>query len=81
MNLVDELDDFDGGSDYDYDGEGDGTGNEDLSADDKEQLQEGTAKVRSILGSEISITDKEIQDSLWHYYYDVEKTIAYLLSK
>jgi len=45
-----------------------------------EQLREGTAKVRSVLGSEESITDKDIQDSLWHYYYDTEKTINYLLS-
>ena len=38
-----------------------------------------TAKVRSILG-DFPVTDKEIQDSLWHYYYDVEKTVAYILS-
>ena len=25
--------------------------------------------------------DKEIQESLWHYYYDVEKSVAYLVSK
>ena len=45
-----------------------------------EQLRKGTAKVRNVLGSEDSITDKDIQDSLWHYYYDVEKTVNYLLS-
>ena len=45
-----------------------------------EQLQEGTAKVRSILGDGVPVTDREIQDSLWHYYYDVEKTVMYLLS-
>jgi elongation factor 1 alpha-like protein len=33
------------------------------------------------LDSNISVTDKEIQDSLWHYFYDVEKTVAYLISK
>ena len=51
-----------------------------LSSEDKEQMQDGTAKVRSILGSELNVTDKDIQDSLWHYYYDVEKTVTYLLS-
>jgi elongation factor 1 alpha-like protein len=24
------------------------------------------------------ITDKQIQEALWHYYYDVDKSIAYL---
>ena len=41
----------------------------------------GTAKVRSVLGREVLFTDREIQESLWHYYYDVEKTVAYLLSR
>jgi elongation factor 1 alpha-like protein len=27
------------------------------------------------------ITEKQIRDSLWHYYYDVDKTIAYLLKE
>ena len=45
-----------------------------------EQLLIGTAKVRSILGSEVAVTDREIQDSLWHYYYDVTKTVNYILS-
>ena len=43
-------------------------------------MQEGTAQVRSILGPEVAISDKDIQDSLWHYYYDIEKTVTYLLS-
>ena len=43
-------------------------------------MQEGTAQVRSILGPEVAISDKDIQDSLWHYYYDIERTVTYLLS-
>ena len=43
-------------------------------------MQEGTAQVRSVLGPEVSISDKDIQDSLWHYYYDIERTVTYLLS-
>lgn len=27
------------------------------------------------------VSDKDIEDSLWHYYYDVEKTVNYLLRK
>ena len=42
----------------------------------------GTIAVREVLPSATTnITDKEIQESLWHYYYDVEKSIAYLVSK
>jgi hypothetical protein len=26
------------------------------------------------------VTDKQIQDALWHYYYDVEKSVAYILN-
>lgn len=46
-----------------------------------EQLQEGTLKVRDALGPDIIVTDKEIQDSLWHYYYDIGKTVTWILSK
>lgn len=44
------------------------------------QLQEGTVKVRQVLGPDLKVTDEEIQESLWHYYYDVEKTVNYILS-
>lgn len=45
-----------------------------------EQLREGSAKVRATLGAGVPVTDREIDESLWHYYYDVEKTVNYLLS-
>ena len=44
------------------------------------QLQEGTTQVRHALGSHFPVTNREIEDSLWHYYYDVEKTVNYLIS-
>lgn len=53
---------------------------DDSSFDGVEQMREGTMKVRDALGPDIAVTDKEIQDSLWHYYYDVAKTVTYLLS-
>lgn len=61
-------DDYDDYEEYDEDDPGE---------PDPEMI-EATAKARSLLGSEF--TNKEIQDSLWHYYYDVEKTVNYLLS-
>lgn len=53
---------------------------DDVSFDRVEQMREGTLKVRDVLGPDIAVTDKEIQDSLWHYYYDIAKTVTYLLS-
>lgn len=45
-------------------------------------MQIGTIAVRAALPPAAShIIDKEIQESLWHYYYDVEKSVAYLVSK
>lgn len=44
-------------------------------------MREGTIKVRQTLGGDVpAITDKEIQEALWHYYYDVEKSVTYLLN-
>lgn len=75
LDLADELDDYDGGEDYVVAG-GD---EEEMTADDKAQMQESSLKVRQVLEQEIpTITDKDIEDSLWHYYYDVEKSITYL---
>ncbi|QSZ36261.1 hypothetical protein DSL72_007387 [Monilinia vaccinii-corymbosi] len=80
---------YGGGDDYDYDGEEDEVAGEEelseedqeeLSEEDQEQMRQGTIKVREILPADSSnITDKQIQEALWHYYYDVEKSIAYLL--
>ncbi|RPB16851.1 hypothetical protein P167DRAFT_479922 [Morchella conica CCBAS932] len=43
-----------------------------------DQLNVGLRKVREILGNEVA-TDKEIQESLWYYFFDVEKTVNYIL--
>jgi len=52
-----------------------------LTLEDKEKLQVGTVQVRNSLGQGFaSITDNEIQDTLWHYYYDAAKSINYLKS-
>ncbi len=41
----------------------------------------GTASVRSALGDVPGLTDRDIQESLYYYYCDVEKTVDYLLKK
>lgn len=46
-----------------------------------EQLQVGTIAVRAELPSESDhITDQQIRDALWHYYYDIEKSVGYLVN-
>ncbi|KAF3018497.1 Hsp70 suppressor, GTPase facilitates ribosomal subunit dissociation [Neopestalotiopsis sp. 37M] len=72
-----DLDEFDGGED-EYGGEEE----EALSAEDKEQMEAGTAEIRSILGPQASkVTTAQIQEALWHYYYDVDKSVTYLITK
>ncbi|KAL8909492.1 MAG: hypothetical protein Q9207_000172 [Kuettlingeria erythrocarpa] len=70
MDLGGELDDFDGAN---YDDDFDGL--------DESRLRGGVIEVRAVLGPSNTVSDKDIEDSLWHYYYDVEKTVNYVLRK
>ncbi|KAI9726732.1 MAG: Hsp70 suppressor, GTPase facilitates ribosomal subunit dissociation [Chrysothrix sp. TS-e1954] len=50
-----------------------------MSEEDKEQLRQGTASVRAALDTNIDdVTDKEIEEALWYYYFDVGKSVAYI---
>lgn len=69
----DLYDDFD-------DDEGEQDESETLTAEDKEQLRLGTLKVREALAG-VPASDSEIQEALWHYYYDVGKSVTYLKSQ
>jgi elongation factor 1 alpha-like protein len=51
-----------------------------MTAEDQARLRQGAGEVREALGAESPATTKEIEEALWYYYYDVEKTVAYLLS-
>lgn len=73
--VEDDYDDYDN-----YDDEYEG-GDDEVTEEDKEQLRQGTIKVRAALGPSLSIADKEVHEALWHYYYDVAKSVAYLRSK
>lgn len=68
-----DLDEFDGDAEDEDD---------ELSPEDKAQMTAATAEVEGMLGPQASkVTTQQIQESLWHYYYDVDKTAAYLVSK
>lgn len=45
------------------------------------RLENGVRQVQTILGPSVNVSGKSIEDSLWHYYYDVDKTVNYLLRK
>jgi elongation factor 1 alpha-like protein len=76
---VDYDDDaYDDDEDYDEEEEaGDG-----MSETDKEKMRVGTVQVREALGEfEAGMSDAQIQEALWHYYYDVAKSVSYLKNK
>lgn len=69
---VDDYDDD--GLDEDYGGDFEG-----MSPEDEAAMTEATAQVRKSLGKNANrISLGNIQDILWHYYYDVDKTVTYL---
>ena len=52
-----------------------------MTDEDREQMRTGTAKVRESLGPTFSsVPTKEIEESLWHYYYDFDKSVTYIKS-
>ncbi|KFA63578.1 hypothetical protein S40285_04114 [Stachybotrys chlorohalonatus IBT 40285] len=63
----------------DYDGDDFGEESDDMSPEDRASMNKGMAEVRKVLGKDASkVTAAQIQDALWHYYYDVDKSVAYL---
>jgi elongation factor 1 alpha-like protein len=77
-SLAVDDDDFD--DDY-YDEEHDNEDDTTLSPEDQEQMRINTPKVRLALGPSYNVSEKDIQDALWNYYYDIAKSVAYLKSK
>lgn len=52
---------------------------DELSPEDRAAMNSGTAEVQKALGNDADkVTVTQIQEALWHYYYDVEKSVAYL---
>ena len=67
---------------YFDDDDGYSEGEQELSPEDKALMQQGTEEVRAALGIEApKVTTEQIQEALWHYYYDVDKSVTYLISR
>jgi elongation factor 1 alpha-like protein len=55
---------------------------DELSPEDRALMNQGTADVQAALGVEASkVTVAQIEEALWHYFYDINKTVAYLTAK
>jgi elongation factor 1 alpha-like protein len=72
LDYGDAVDEYEGYSEEDNE----------LSPEDRALMNQGTADVQAALGVEVSkVTVAQIEEALWHYYYDVDKSVAYLISK
>ncbi|KAI0676986.1 hypothetical protein C8Q78DRAFT_960253 [Trametes maxima] len=58
-------------------------GEDDLSPEDYDRMMDGLEHIRATLGDErqTALTDQDIKDSLYEYYFNVEQAIADLLEK
>ena len=75
--LADDEDfDYDEGFEEEYDEEAE----PEVGEEDEQHLRLGTIQVRQQLESGIQVTDQEIRDALWNYYYDVQKTLSFIRS-
>lgn len=70
-----DEDDFD-----DYEEEDYGAGDSGMTAEDQVKMRESTVLVRQALGDSSTVPTKEIEEALWYYFYDIDKTVAYLTS-
>ncbi|XP_014554911.1 hypothetical protein COCVIDRAFT_39248 [Bipolaris victoriae FI3] len=80
-NVDYDDDDFYDDDYYEEEGDDGGAGDR-MSEEDKEQMRVGTIRVREAMGDMSDFTsDEQIQEALWHYYYDVGKSVSYLKNK
>lgn len=59
------------------------TGRSSLSSGCSEQLQYGLEQIRATLGpvEQSGITDQDIKDTLYHYYFDIEQSLNWLIGE
>ncbi|KAL2019179.1 hypothetical protein VTK56DRAFT_9979 [Thermocarpiscus australiensis] len=71
LDYQDAMDEYEGYSEEE----------DELSPEDRALMSQATADVQAALGVEASkVTVDQIEDALWHYYYDVDKSVTYLTS-
>ncbi|RPB29514.1 hypothetical protein L211DRAFT_799898 [Terfezia boudieri ATCC MYA-4762] len=73
LDLNEEL------ADYEYEYNEYSDEGEQMSQEDKVQMAAALAQVKATIGEVPGCSNKAIEDILWDYYYDVPKTIHYIL--
>ncbi|SCV71973.1 BQ2448_4667 [Microbotryum intermedium] len=73
LDLAEQLDDdaIDSGGEEDYD----------MDDEQYAQMESGLSAVQNLLGPDTPISDKEIRDSLWDSFFDIDGTVTYLLDE
>ena len=49
-----------------------------MTPEDREAMRRATIDVKTAIRDDFTATDEEIQETLWYYYFDVDKTVDYL---
>lgn len=52
-----------------------------MSPEEQEQMKARVAVVYNALGDQSGFSKEKIEETLWYYYFDVDKSLAYLQSK
>ncbi|KAI7870745.1 P-loop containing nucleoside triphosphate hydrolase protein [Spinellus fusiger] len=52
-----------------------------MSAEDLDALEDGLIYVYSVVGEDIPMTNVEIKEALWYYYFDREETVKWVLDQ
>lgn len=52
-----------------------------LSNEDLDALEEGLDYVYGVIGQDVPLTDVEIKEALWYYYFDKDETVNWALGK
>ena len=42
-------------------------------------MESGVTSIRAILGENTPVTEQDIKEALWNYYFDVEQSVTFLL--
>lgn len=50
-----------------------------LSNEDLDALEEGLDYVYGVIGQDVPLTDVEIKEALWYYYFDKDETVNWAL--
>ncbi|KAL1915350.1 uncharacterized protein VTP21DRAFT_6808 [Calcarisporiella thermophila] len=82
MDINSVLEEEDIYSEEEYENEGEGAPDlDDLTEEEYAQMQDGIAYIQSILPEDSHVPVKEIEDTLWYYYFDKEQSANWILDK